>query len=452
MNQLTFVNHASFYIANDETMLLVDPWVEGTVFNNGWSLLDNSTSNADLVSQIVKRGLNLFIWYSHEHPDHFSVSFIKRLKQESNQKVTVLFQRTKDGRVAHFLTKNGIEVIECSPGITVALDKKIAITVFPHADGDSWCLIKSGKRSILNLNDCPLASSAQCSAIQAKYAPLTSRIDFLFTQFGYANWVGNPFEPGLRRRAAAEKRARIGLQMQTFKPGLTIPFASFVSFCSVENSYLNDYQNSAYTIRQWSTLNPETADLRFMKPGDVLDLNRASPANTVAMSRAAVAHWERLGNDARTMLPAEPSVTPAEVGTAFERYRKAIGAQLPLLPALLELCGLIKALRVHFPDIRRTVRFSYVHGFTELPNGSAFDISMSSPSAVFVFSNEYGFNTIHVNGRFRTANAANAGALTRFSRFFMPQNLVRQGYGIARPFATASHLAGNLIGRLRPGA
>jgi UDP-MurNAc hydroxylase len=449
MNQLTFVNHASFHIANDETLLLVDPWVEGTVFNHGWSLLDTSTSNATLAAQVARRGLKVCIWYSHEHPDHFSVSFIRQLRQDLSAKITVLFQATKDRRVATFLTKQGCDVIECAPGVPVTLDPQLSITVFPYPDGDSWCLIKSGKRTILNLNDCALTTSAQCRAVHAQCAPLAARIDYLFTQFGYANWVGNPFEPGLRRRAAAEKRTRIGLQMHTFNPGLTIPFASFVSFCSVENSYLNDYQNSAYTIRQWSSLAPETANLRFMKPGDVIDLNRATAANTVAMSRAAVSHWEQLGNAARTLLPAEPSATPAEVRAAFERYRKSIRTRLPMLPAVLEMLGLIKALRVHFPDLRRTMRFSYLKGCTELQSGSAFDIAMSSPTAIFIFSNEYGFNTTHVNGRFRTANAA---ALTRFSRFFMPQNLVRQGYGITHPFATASHLAGNLIGKLRPGA
>ena len=89
------------------------------------------------------------------------------------------------------------------------------------------------------------------------------------------------------------------------------------------------------------------------------------------------------------------------------------------------------------------------HGLLPPPTDTGFDISMSSASAVFLLNNEYGFNTTHVSGRFRTANP---GALSRFSHFFLPQNLVRQGYGIAHPFATATHLAGSLIGKLRPGA
>lgn len=445
IHQLSFINHASFYIANERSLLLVDPWVEGTVFNNGWSLLDTSTSNAALVRHLALRKLDTWIWFSHEHPDHFSISFIKKLKQEFPGKVRMLFQKTKDGRVVAFLRKNGFAVLECAPGATVRLDDTLDITVFPYADGDSYSLVRSGGRSILNLNDCALATGAACEDVQARLAPLARKIDILFTQFGYANWVGNPFEPGLRRAAAAEKRKRIALQMETFNPTLTIPFASFVSFCSIENSYLNDYQNSAYTIRQWSTLSSTTASVRFMKPGDTIELEHATPASMMRMSHCAVEHWEQLGSGIRPTLPAEASATPADIEAAFARHRAAVAANLPLLPWLLEKLRLIKPLTIFIPDLQLIARFSYVNGYRVEPADTAYDISMTSPSVQFLFSNEYGFNTTHVNGRFRTANE---GALQRFSRFFMPQNLGRQGYGIRHPLATAGHLAGNVLGRI----
>ena len=448
-NSLTFVNHSSFHVANDNTLLLVDPWVEGATFNNGWSLLDTATSNAALVRQLSAHALQTYIWFSHEHPDHFSISFIKKLKQDFVGKVTMLFQETKDKRVVGFLKKNGFDVIECAPGKPVALDDSMSIAVFPYSEGDSYCLIKSGERTILNLNDCALSSVDKCEAVRAKIAPLASKIDVLFTQFGYANWVGNPDEAGLRRDAAAEKRQRISMQMEAFEPALTIPFASFMSFATIENCYLNDYQNSAYTIVQWSSLAPATETLRFMKPGDVVDLETVTPASMVRMSHAAVEHWEQLSGGVRDYLPIEASASAGDVAAAFGRHRSAIGANLPFLPYLLEKLGLIKPLRLYMPDIQLTARFSYVNGYMAMPVGTPFDISMTSPSAVFLFSNEYGFNTTHSNGRFRTARPE---ALQDFRRFFMPQNLGRQGYGIRHPFATAGHLAVDVLGRLRPSA
>jgi UDP-MurNAc hydroxylase len=448
-NLLTFVNHASFHIANDDTLLLVDPWVEGAVFNNGWRLLDNSTSNSALVRELSARKLPTFIWFSHEQPDHLSMSFIKKLQQEFIGKVTLLYRQTQDRRVAGFLRQQGFEVVECAPGHTLALDAQLGITVFPCADGRSWCLIKSGRRTILNLNNCALATAAACQAVKDSIAALAPRVDVLLTQFGYAHWVGNPFEPGLRRRAAAEQRQRISLQMDTFAPALTIPFASFMAFSSIENNYLNDYQNSAYTIAQWASLSPTTEKLRFMKPRDVIDLDTATPATLVRMSHLAVAHWEKLGGAAHEALPPEASLTAADVETAIARHRAAVAANLPVLPWLLEMLGLIKPLMLFIPDIGLTVRVSYVGRYQAFPIGTAFDISLSSSSAVFLFSNAFGYDTTYMNGRFRTASP---GAQSRFRRFFMPQNLARQGYGIGHSLATAGHLAGNVLGHIRAGA
>ena len=38
-SNITFINHASIKISNNETSLLTDPWYEGEAFNKGWSLL-----------------------------------------------------------------------------------------------------------------------------------------------------------------------------------------------------------------------------------------------------------------------------------------------------------------------------------------------------------------------------------------------------------------------------
>ncbi len=448
-HHLTFVNHACFHIANDNTLLLVDPWLEGAVFNNGWSLLDSATSNASLVRDLGRRQLRTFIWYSHEHPDHLSLSFLKNLKQDFPARATILYRQTRDRRLLVTLQESGFDVIECAPGKVVKLDDRLSITVFPYDHDDAYCLIRAGEKTILNLNDCAMASPSACRAVKAQIAPLAPQIDVMFTAFGYASWVGNPFEPGLRRRAAAEKRARLSVQMEVFKPVLTVPFASFMRFSHTENAYLNDYQNSAYTIRQWASLSPATENVRFMKPRDLLELDHATPASTVRMSQAAVEHWEHMGHIAPDAAPAEPAASPADIAAAFARHVSATKANLPGLPWLLERLGLIKPLTLHLPDIGLTARCSYRNGYQLLPIGTSFDLSMSSPTALFLFTNENGFNTTHANGRFRTASP---DALLRFSRFFMPQHLQRQGYGVRHPVATVKHLAGNMLGRIRAGA
>jgi UDP-MurNAc hydroxylase len=158
-----------------------------------------------------------------------------------------------------------------------------------------------------------------------------------------------------------------------------------------------------------------------------------------------VEHWEQLGAVAVELIPAEPLATLAEVEAAVLKHRKSVGANLLFLPWLLEAIGLIGPLDIRLPDIGATIRASYIGGFTALAADAPCDISMTAASAVFLFSNEYGFNTTHVNGRFRTADP---GALKRFTRFFMPQNLGRQGYGVQHPLATIGYLIGNVAGRV----
>ena len=69
-----------------------------TAFNNGWNLLDTSTSNKELISKLSKNKKDIYIWYSHEHSDHFSISFLRELKGIEN-KVQFFFQNTFDKRV-----------------------------------------------------------------------------------------------------------------------------------------------------------------------------------------------------------------------------------------------------------------------------------------------------------------------------------------------------------------
>jgi L-ascorbate metabolism protein UlaG (beta-lactamase superfamily) len=37
--KLEFVNHASFILQEGDVTLMMDPWLEGSVFDNSWSLL-----------------------------------------------------------------------------------------------------------------------------------------------------------------------------------------------------------------------------------------------------------------------------------------------------------------------------------------------------------------------------------------------------------------------------
>ena len=94
MASFTFINHASYVVESKKSVLIVDPWVEGGAFDNGWALLDKSISNQMLVKYLTEIDKSKYIWLSHEHSDHFSLPFLKALK-ESNVEVKFIFQKTR---------------------------------------------------------------------------------------------------------------------------------------------------------------------------------------------------------------------------------------------------------------------------------------------------------------------------------------------------------------------
>ena len=204
---LKFLNHASFMIESSDSILLCDPWLEGCAFDNGWSLLDKSTDNLQILSYLETSKKSLFVWYSHEHSDHFSVKFLKQAKA-LGVRFSVILQKTLDRRVANFVKKMGFHVIELA-ATKLELSKNLSISVWTFSGGDSYALIKVDNLVILNTNDCTIDSLPMANRVRASYLRFYNEIDILFTQFGYANWIGNKEDVELRAAHAQQKIERI---------------------------------------------------------------------------------------------------------------------------------------------------------------------------------------------------------------------------------------------------
>ena len=72
---ITFVNHASIIISHENIRLITDPWLFGSAFNNGWTLLSESKFRTQDFQNITH------IWFSHEHPDHFHPFVLKSIPE-----------------------------------------------------------------------------------------------------------------------------------------------------------------------------------------------------------------------------------------------------------------------------------------------------------------------------------------------------------------------------------
>ena len=70
---------------------------------------------------------------------------------------------------------------------------------------------------------------------------------------------------------------------------------------------------------------------------------------------------------------------------------------------------------------------------------------MHSKNLDFILSNEYGFDATHVNGRFRVNDSM---SLIKLRRFFLFQDLMRNGIGISNFLFTINMLLQVLINKL----
>ena len=147
--KIEWVNHAGFLIQEADIMLLCDPWIEGFVFDNSWALVSPTKFRYDDFSRVTH------IWFSHEHPDHFSPPNLKCIPPEIRGRITVLFQETEDKRVITVCRGLGFKAAEELPTARwTTLEPGLSIFCQPVARGDSWLAIRTPRETILDLNDC----------------------------------------------------------------------------------------------------------------------------------------------------------------------------------------------------------------------------------------------------------------------------------------------------------
>src|SRR6185295_17035344 len=190
--RITLINHACVKLALGDVVILCDPWLAGPAFNNGWDLLIKTPLEIDAVMAGVTH-----IWVSHEHPDHFVPKFFIDISGQYKS-VPVLFQATRDRRVASFLEQRGFSVIELPDRREVTIGG-VRVICGVSDFYDSWLHVRDATHAVLNLNDCAEDDESELREV----ARLTGSIDLLLTQFSYAAWKGGRANAHFRQLAAA---------------------------------------------------------------------------------------------------------------------------------------------------------------------------------------------------------------------------------------------------------
>lgn len=388
---ITLINHACVKIQTGPITLLCDPWLDGPVFNNGWLLLIKTPLDLTQVMDGVTH-----LWLSHEHPDHFSPKFLSELAKTHAGKLTILFQKTHDGRVKSFCESRGFKVQEIAEGELVDLGHGITARVGKSDFYDSWLYLNDGHTSLLNLNDCPMRAE---KAIR-KTLRLTGRPDVLLTQFSYAAWKGGRDNKAYREEAAREKLNTVRNQIKVLQPTAVIPFASFSYFANPENSYLNDSVNTPEKAAEAiAHAGPEPI---LLYPGDTWQAG-APHSNESALTRFAQIYAHR---DTLPLIPLEPSVPIEVLEQKFQAYRQRLYKKnsrlLIRLLRALPVLGAFYPVTVRLTDLDQVLSLSVVDGFSVLLPGTTPEVQMHSASLAFIFDQEFGFDTLTVNGRFES--------------------------------------------------
>ncbi|HEY8964091.1 MAG TPA: MBL fold metallo-hydrolase [Alphaproteobacteria bacterium] len=394
MGTIQFINHASFLLDYKGVRLICDPWLVGSAFQDGWDLLTPVEKPVDF-STITH------IWFSHEHPDHFSVPSIKSIPAEVRPNITVLFQTTKDKKVINFCAKQGFKVQELPLGKNFSLTPEITLTCDKEGIEDSWLFIDTPDFKILNLNDCVVDTKYRIRKVNQA---LNGRHpDILFSQFGYANKIGEEDDIEERLEESRHHTERLALQCGIFHPKIIVPFASYIYFSRTDNFYMNSGMNDVAGVENFLHQYTQARPL-VLKPLQIIDIAQILQAKDID-NRDAVSFYHAAASRIAPKPVTSGDITIQVLEKAAEDYKTR-----------LKNYHLIqKILHTIFPHIFRD---RIVFHVTDLDQYFAFDwseksspcgaedshIRISAETLKFLFDFDYGVGTLSINGRYTNHN------------------------------------------------
>lgn len=434
--KLHFVNHASFIAASGSIRLLSDPWLSARAFNDSWALLH---PRPDLSLDGVTH-----VWFSHEHPDHFSPRDLQNIPEEHRERITILYQHTRDRRVVDFCKKIGFKDVQELEPTWTSLAPDFEVLCAPFDGVDSWMCIRTPGATVLNVNDCTIENAEQARAI----AERVGSVDVLMTQFSYASWSGDTAEE--RRATARRVLERLRFQSRALSAPAVLPFASFAWFCHEENFHMNDSVNRIDEVEAFIRDETEATPI-VMYPGDVWRVGEAWDS-----FRAVERH---LSDYARVIdasqLQKSRKVEPAELMNASRSFvnslfagesrllvraylvnvgrqsrmrwmkGKSARAWLGLATSLLRLR--VEPANIHVQDHGRSYALDLSGLRATERAAEACDISLSSESLLYCFTSSWGSDALEVNSRFRCPSP-DPRQRSEFFKFFEPARRRSMGY------------------------
>ena len=382
--KLKFLNHASVLFDCGSVKILTDPWYSGKVFNEGWSLV------CDGKTDINELDFN-FLWYSHEHPDHFRPEELKKIP--SNKRGDILFQKTADQKVAEYCKHLGFCVMELRDCDLVNIGG-VQVQCGQSHGFDSWLRVTHEGKTALNVNDCRVETKEDVLTVKE----IVGDVDVLLTQFGWANWVGNKGDDKSRATARRMAFERTGNQIKYLKPNHIIPFASFCTFSHEENVHCNEGQ---ITAREFVYSYPDETVV-VLSPEEEWEVGDSHD------TEGSLQKWENLYSNSTTPLGKSEVVSLSVLNSAFEGMKEKLNKNNDMVKLRKFFTAPGEAATLPPTTIRlsdygsnTTVVFNIFDDKLKFLSHLNYDVSMSSNSLLFLMKFAWGRGTLTVNGRFQ---------------------------------------------------
>ena len=411
-----FINHSCFNIEHNNTSLTVDPWVEGSVFNKSWNLLVNTPKES-----IKTVNNSHFIWFSHEHPDHFNPPNIKNFGHNK----TYLFQKTKDKRVINYLKKFSQKIVELDSKNIFNLNNNFSIQVFPFQDLDSFCVIRVGNLTILNLNDCHIKKTKELDFIKKNIGD----IDILLIQFSYAIGKTNRNDKLKRKKIANDILDNLNLIISYLRPSKVIPFASFCYFSRKDNFHHNDSINKIEDTIKFLKVHNSDVNFLCFYPGDVWDFKSQWNNNS---------SLNKYNNDYKKIKPLLNNDNPVEFSDLFSASKKFIlntKSNNNLFNIYRYLNNKYYKIFFKLTDLNVFLKFDFDNGLKPIKNISINDpiCELTSESLKNLFDSGYGYDSLTIGGRYES-NLFGEKCLNKIFKF-QTKNYQNQFYNFNEIFS-----------------
>jgi hypothetical protein len=368
--KIRLLNHASILLEYEEVRLLMDPWLMGTCFEDGWGLRYQNAEALQFASTATH------MWISHFHGDHFHAPTLRALAQR-NPEILCLGNASYNFRMDKALHQFGfLKIQPIGERLPVRLTEAVEVERYPTTGIDNMLVIRTREGTIVNYNDCNIPPRAQ-QGLAKRIGPIT----VFLNNFNHAGKLLYAPLPPVEQIKAMQMQYFVN-NFTSFNPRHVIPFASFHYYRAPESCGQND---SLLDVDELCTLDPRIVPLHIGETAEFQEVGypqlRIFP------------HTQDVTSSSPTLLQRETTHTFQELQLASEKYcqeiRRGFGSIRRLLPSL----------SVEIVDLNVQARLTAQQGLTLTPSQTP-QLKAHSAALYNWWTKPYGMDSFAVGAHF----------------------------------------------------